>query len=128
MQAIHRGAHARYATHAMASSRSGMRARSAPFTSSSTSAARRRPVPPSPRPPGTRARYPARLRGRSAEGWVTDGGLTELANLVLLCSRHHHVLHQPGWHAKLRPDGELEVTDRAGTVRATSPPRAEAPW
>jgi predicted restriction endonuclease len=60
--------------------------------------------------------------------WVTDGGPTELANLVLLCSRHHHVLHQPGWQAKLRPDGELEVTDRAGTVRATSPPRAEALW
>ncbi|MDP1804464.1 MAG: DUF222 domain-containing protein, partial [Acidimicrobiales bacterium] len=37
--------------------------------------------------------------------WVTQGGPTEMANLVLLCSRHHQVLHQPGWHAKLRPDG-----------------------
>ncbi len=60
--------------------------------------------------------------------WVTQGGPTELGNLVLLCSRHHHVLHQPGWHAKLRPDGEFEVTDANGIVRETSPPRAEMPW
>ena len=60
--------------------------------------------------------------------WVTEGGPTELANLVLLCSRHHHVLHQPGWHAKLRPDGTFEVTDPDGIVRETSPPRAESLW
>jgi hypothetical protein len=60
--------------------------------------------------------------------WVTQDGPTELANLVLLCARHHHVLHQPGWHAKLRPDGEFEVTDQVGTVRQTSPPRAEIPF
>ncbi len=60
--------------------------------------------------------------------WVTQGGTTELANLALVCSRHHHVLHQPGWHAKLRPDGTLEVTDPNGQVRCTSPPRAEIPW
>ena len=51
-----------------------------------------------------------------------------MANLVLLCSRHHHVLHEPGWHAKLRPDGEFEVIDPDGIVRETSPPRAEMPW
>jgi hypothetical protein len=60
--------------------------------------------------------------------WVTHGGPTELPNLVLLCSRHHHLLHQPGWHAKLRPGGVLEVTDPYGTVRETSPPRALTPW
>lgn len=60
--------------------------------------------------------------------WVTQNGPTELSNLVLLCSRHHHVLHQPGWHAKLRPDGEFEVTDPDGIVRETSPPRAQALW
>ncbi|HVM13277.1 MAG TPA: DUF222 domain-containing protein [Egibacteraceae bacterium] len=60
--------------------------------------------------------------------WVTQGGTTELANLVLVCSRHHHVLHQPGWHAKLRPDGTFKVTDPNGQVRCTSPPRAEMPW
>ena len=59
--------------------------------------------------------------------WVTQGGTTELANLVLVCSRHHHALHQPGWNAKLRPDGTLEVTDPNGQVRCTSPPRTEIP-
>ncbi len=37
-----------------------------------------------------------------------------MANLVLLCSRHHHVLHQPGWHAKLWRDGEFRVTGPRG--------------
>ncbi len=60
--------------------------------------------------------------------WVTQGGATEPGNLVLVCSRHHHVLHQPGWHAKLRPDAVFEVTDANGIVRETSPPRAETPW
>lgn len=41
------------------------------------------------------------------------------------CSRHHHALHQPGWHTKLRPDGAFEVTDTNGIARETSPPRAE---
>jgi hypothetical protein len=60
--------------------------------------------------------------------WVTQGGTTNLSNLVLVCSRHHHVLHQPGWQAKLRPDATFEVTDPDGVVRCTSPPRAEIPW
>ncbi|MBA2752270.1 MAG: hypothetical protein H0U41_08560 [Actinobacteria bacterium] len=47
-----------------------------------------------------------------------------MANLVLVCSRHHHRLHQPGWHAKLRPDATLEVTDPDGRHWSTSPPRA----
>ena len=41
------------------------------------------------------------------------GGPTALENLVLLCDRHHHVVHEPGWNVKfdgeelrvLRPDG-----------------------
>ena len=60
--------------------------------------------------------------------WVTQDGPTDLNNLVLLCSRHHHRLHQPGWHAKLRPDGTFKVTDADGIVRETSPPRALIPW
>jgi hypothetical protein len=56
--------------------------------------------------------------------WVTQDGPTRLDNLVLLCSRHHHRLHQPGWHAKLQPDGTLEITDPTGQLRTTSPPRA----
>ena len=60
--------------------------------------------------------------------WVTHGGTTDMANLVLLCSRHHHRLHEPNWQAKLLPDATFEVTDPTGMVRATSPPRAEPGW
>jgi hypothetical protein len=60
--------------------------------------------------------------------WVTNGGTTELDNLVLVCSRHHHRLHQPDWQAKLLPDATFEVTDPDGMVRATSPPRSQPGW
>ncbi len=53
-----------------------------------------------------------------------EGGPTCLSNLVLLCARHHHRLHQPGWQAKLRPDATFEVTDVNGRYWATAPPRA----
>lgn len=52
-----------------------------------------------------------------------DGGRTDLSNLVLLCSKHHHVIHTKGWHIKLRPDGALEVTHSDGTLRTSSPPQ-----
>jgi Domain of unknown function (DUF222)/HNH endonuclease len=50
------------------------------------------------------------------------GGATNLANIVLLCSRHHHLLHAPGWHAKLLPDATLEITGPTGHVRTSHPP------
>ncbi len=53
---------------------------------------------------------------------VEAGGPTRLDNLVLGCSRDHHRLHLPGWHAKLLPDGTLEVTDPNGRVRTSRPP------
>ena len=55
---------------------------------------------------------------------VAHGGPTCLANLALVCTRHHHRLHQPGWHAKLRPDAAFEVTDPNGRHWSTAPPRA----
>ncbi len=51
-----------------------------------------------------------------------DGGPTNLANLVLLCSKHHHVVHQKGWHLHLHPTGTIEVTDPHGRVRTSDPP------
>ena len=50
------------------------------------------------------------------------GGTTDLANLVLLCARHHHLIHQPGWNLVLRPDGALEVTTPQGLTRTSRPP------
>lgn len=50
------------------------------------------------------------------------GGPTDLANLVLVCGRHHHLLHQPGWHARLHPDATLTITTPTGTTHTSRPP------
>ena len=42
-------------------------------------------------------------------------------NLVLLCTRHHH-LHNDGWDAKLLPDTTLEITDPHGRTHTSTPP------
>jgi hypothetical protein len=42
--------------------------------------------------------------------------------LVLLCSKHHHLVHLKGWHLKLQPCGTVEVTDPHGRVRTSDPP------
>jgi hypothetical protein len=55
------------------------------------------------------------------------GGPTRIDNLALLCTRHHHLLHRTGWHAKLLPDATLEITDPRGRVRSTSPPTGRPP-
>jgi hypothetical protein len=53
---------------------------------------------------------------------VTTDGPGDLDNLVLLCSTHHHQIHQPGWHDKLLPDGTYEVTTPTGTTLTSRPP------
>ena len=53
-----------------------------------------------------------------------DGGPTRLDNLVLLCSRHHHLVHKPGWTLKLVVDNNAEViaTGPDGRVYRSHPP------
>ena len=48
-------------------------------------------------------------------------GLTELENLVLLCNRHHHLIHRHGWQLKLLPNADLEITYPDGTTQTTHP-------
>ncbi len=70
------------------------------------------------------------------------GGPTALDNLIPLCSRHHHAVHEGGWQLRLqphtrelrveRPDGTVLVgwpdgsdpTQRTDEHRSTSPPAA----
>jgi hypothetical protein len=59
--------------------------------------------------------------GHHVRPWLY-GGPTNLSNLVLLCSRHHHLLHRPRWHTKLLPDNTLEVTDPQGRIHTSHPP------
>jgi hypothetical protein len=79
-----------------------------------------------------RCRFPgcdrpaAWCEGHHVRPWL-HGGPTQLLNLVLLCSRHHHLLHTRRWHAKLLPDGTFEVTDPHSRVRSTTPPGRPPP-
>jgi Domain of unknown function (DUF222) len=54
--------------------------------------------------------------------WISHGGPTRPDNLVLACSRHHHLLHTPGWHAKLLPDRTLHITTPTGHTLHSHPP------
>ena len=52
--------------------------------------------------------------------WV-NGGPTCMDNLVLLCSRHHHRCHEPGWQAKLQTDGSFVLTTSSGATLVSRP-------
>ena len=56
-----------------------------------------------------------------------QGGATDLANLLPLCSRHHHVVHEAGWSIELTPDRTLTIRQPDGTVFATCFPDVPAP-
>jgi hypothetical protein len=49
------------------------------------------------------------------------GGDTSVANLVLLCTGHHHIVHSPGWQLKLLPDSSVEVTNPNGKSTNSCP-------
>src|SRR3954447_4870423 len=49
------------------------------------------------------------------------GGRTDLHNLLPLCRRHHHLVHELGWRLELAPDRELTIRQPDGTVYAVEP-------
>ena len=55
--------------------------------------------------------------------WWEHGGRTDLANLLPLCVRHHHAVHDHGWHLVLAADRSLTITYPDGTTETTGPPR-----
>lgn len=68
---------------------------------------------------GERCRYPSCTRTRKLHAhhirFWSDGGRTDLANLVLLCSRHHTVVHAAGIRLGLDPwSRALTVTTSTG--------------
>ncbi len=57
------------------------------------------------------------------EHWI-DGGPTDLPNLLLLCRRHHVLVHRPGWDITLDPDGHPIFTPPAIIDPARTPRRS----
>ena len=67
---------------------------------------------------GERCRFPGCTRHRALHAhhvvhWA-DGGATDLSNLVLVCSRHHTLVHQQGFRLHLTPDRRLTVCTAEG--------------
>jgi hypothetical protein len=68
--------------------------------------------------PGCSAR---RCDAHHIEHWV-DGGPTRLDNLMLLCRRHHRVVHEGGFTLEREPDGTVVCFDQYGRALETAPP------
>ena len=67
---------------------------------------------------GERCRFPGctrvrRLHAHHVRRW-SDGGPTDLANLLLLCARHHTLVHAQGFDLHLAADRSLTVTTADG--------------
>lgn len=45
-----------------------------------------------------------------------DGGSTDLDNLIPVCERHHHLVHEGGWSLTMGPDRSTTWTRPDGTV------------
>jgi hypothetical protein len=52
--------------------------------------------------------------GHHLHHW-SDGSPTNLANLALLCSTHHHIVHEDRWSLTRAPDGTLDFTTPTGS-------------
>ncbi len=60
------------------------------------------------------------VHGHHIKHWL-HGGATSLDNIVLLCAWHHRLLHEAGFSAALRSDGELEVRTPTGALLPPHP-------
>ena len=62
-----------------------------------------------------------RCDAHHVEHWI-DGGATALDNLVLLCRRHHRVVHEEGFRITLDAAGEVEFRRPDGRPFPAAPP------
>ena len=58
--------------------------------------------------------------------WYSLGGRTDVGNLLPLCSRHHHLVHEGGWTLHLAPDRILTITKPGHNISTHPPPSAWA--
>jgi hypothetical protein len=54
--------------------------------------------------------------------WWRCGGTTDIDNLLPLCERHHHRVHDDGWQLHLAANRTLTITYPDGTTCTTGPP------
>ena len=54
--------------------------------------------------------------------WWTNGGPTDLDNLLPVCVHHHHKIHDAAWTVGLDDHRQLTVTLPDGTTMSTGPP------
>jgi hypothetical protein len=59
--------------------------------------------------------------------WWTNGGHTDLDNLIPVCSHHHTKIHHDGWIIGLGPHRELTLTLPDSTTHTTGPPQRRQP-
>jgi hypothetical protein len=52
--------------------------------------------------------------------------LTNIDNLVPLCGRHHHLVHEGSWKLHLAADRTLTITRPDGHISIHDPPRTLA--
>ena len=62
------------------------------------------------------------LHAHHIEHWL-HGGSTSLDNLVMLCTFHHHLVHEGGWTITAVADGAFVFHSPAGKPLAPEPPR-----
>jgi 5-methylcytosine-specific restriction endonuclease McrA len=65
-------------------------------------------------------------QGHHVRHWA-QGGPTTLGNLVLLCRRHHHAVHEEGYRVSRGPDGTLDFRRPDGRPLPEVPPTAPVP-
>ena len=58
--------------------------------------------------------------------WWRNGGRTDLANLIPLCTKHLTNVHHDGWTISLGPNRELTLTLPDGQIMTTGPPTIRA--
>jgi hypothetical protein len=63
------------------------------------------------------------LHGHHVRHWL-HGGETSVDNLVLLCTRHHRLVHEGGWSIERDATGEWGFWSPAGALLPAEPPRA----
>jgi hypothetical protein len=54
------------------------------------------------------------------------GGLSDIDNLLPLCTKHHHYAHEGGWQFHLSANRTLTITLPDGTTQCHGPPKAFA--